>query len=524
MGRKRITIDPVTRIEGHLKIEVEVKGKKVVDAWSSGTMARGFEALLTGRDPRDAPWVTSRFCGVCYSVHQYASVMALDEAFGAQVPWGGTLLRNLSMGAEYLYDHILHFYQLTALDYIDVMAIADYQGRDAGLLEVKDKVLGLVAAGDTSPFTPRNAPDEFCVRDPEVVTTAVAHYIQALAVNAHARNMGAIFGGRTPHYQSLVVGGSTQLPDLNMVAKFRTMLDEVADFVDDVYLPDVLAFGTGPLMPLAEAGIGAGHLNYLSYGGFKMDPQGKELLFPPGFIRGLDPSGLAVEPFDPARVTESVKHAWYKQAEPLHPFDGEQIFDLDREGAYSFVKAPRYDDLPVEVGPLARMLIAGNPTLLDLVAKGVKPGVVARHASRAIETRLVVDACYRWLDMLTEELTSPDFKIHDSAHWAPPEQGQGAGFSEAPRGALGHWIKVKDKKIENYQAVVPSTWMASPRDEAGARGQYEESLIGCPVDDVDNPINVLRIIRSFDPCLGCAIHIIDPDSNELRRYVIDKGC
>ncbi len=517
MGKQRITIDPVTRIEGHLKIEVEVKNGKVVDAWSSGTMARGFEAMLTGKDPRDAPYVTSRFCGVCFSVHQYASIMALDEAFGATVPWAGTLLRNLSMGAEYLYDHILHFYQLTALDYIDIMAIAEYQGSDAGLNAVKGKILGLVGAKDTFPLTPRYEPDEYCVKDPEVVTSAVKHYIDALAINAKARNMGAIFGGRTPHYQSLVVGGCTQYPDLNMVAKFRTMLDEVAAFIKDIYIPDVMAFGTGPLMPLAKAGLGGGHLNYLSYGSFMMDPEGKEKLWPAGFIKELDLDNM--QAFDQQKITESVKYGWYNGS-TAHPYDGKQEFNLDKKGAYSFVKAPRYEGASVEVGPLARMLVAKDPTLLDLVGKGVKPGVVARHASRAIETQQVVDACYKWLDLLTAEIVKPGFEIHDTDHWQPPAEGQGAGFFEAPRGALGHWIKVKDKKIENYQAVVPSTWNASPRDDAGVRGQYEESLIGCPVPDVDNPINVARIIRSFDPCLGCAIHIIDPDSNELKKFVV----
>jgi hydrogenase large subunit len=204
MGKK-ITVDPITRIEGHLGITVEVEDGKVKDAWSSGTMARGFETLLKGRDPRDAPFVTSRFCGVCYSVHQMASIRCLDDAFGAKVPWGGTLLRNLAMGAEYIYDHVLHFYHLTALDYLDIMAVAEYQGKDKELNAVKDKVVGLVQSKDTFPLTPRYKPDEWCVRDPEMVISAVKHYIDALSMQAKARNMGAIFGGRQPHYQSLVV-------------------------------------------------------------------------------------------------------------------------------------------------------------------------------------------------------------------------------------------------------------------------------------------------------------------------------
>ncbi len=517
----RITVDPITRIEGHLKVEVEIENGKVVNAWSSGTMARGIEQLLRGRDPRDASYVTSRYCGVCYSVHQLCSAYALDDAFGAKVPVGGTLLRNLVMGAEYIYDHILHFYHLTALDYLDIMAIANYKGKDKQLNEVKDKIVALVKSKDTYPLTPRYKPDEFCVNDPEIVTSAVKHYIDALSMQAKARNMGAIFGGRQPHYQSIVAGGFTQLPDINQVLRFKTMLDEQARFVDEVYYPDVMAFGTGPLMPLAKMGLGAGHLNYLSYGALKIKPPKKDLLFPPGVIIGLDPSNIKVRPFDQRKITESVTYAWYKGDKPLHPYEGKTIFNLERKDAYTFVKAPRYDGYSMEVGPLARMLIAKNPTLLKLIKQGVKPGAVARHASRAIETKLIIEACYQWIDQLLTEMTKPGFKIHDTGHWEIPDEGQGAGFYEPPRGALGHWIKIHNKKIENYQTVVPTTWNASPRDEKGVRGQYEESLIGVPVPDPDNPINIVRVIRSFDPCLACAIHLIDPQTNEVKKFIVE---
>jgi hydrogenase large subunit len=517
---RKITIDPITRIEGHLKVEVEIENGKVKDAWSSGTMARGFEALLKGKDPRDAPFVTSRFCGVCHSVHQLASSRALDEAFGAKVPWGGTLLRNLVMGAQYIYDHLLHFYQLSALDYIDIMATAKYNGQDKDLLAVKDKIAGLVAQRDTHPLAPRYTPDEFSVKDPDIVIAAVKHYIDALKIHAQARNMGAIFGGRTPHYQNIVVGGVTSYPDINQVARFRTMLDEQARFINEVYIPDVLFLGTGPLWKLAETGLGGGHSNYLSYGAFEKDPAGRDLLFPAGVITALNPANIQVDPLDPNQITESVKYSWYKENKPVHPYKGEQVFNLDKKEAYSFVKAPRYDGKPMEVGPLARMLVAKNPDLLGLVKKGAKPGAVARHAARAIETKLVAEACYRWCDDLLDAMTKPGFKIHDAEHWDPPIRGMGAGFYEAPRGALGHWIKIENKNIENYQAVVPSTWNASPRCEKGARGQYEEALIGAPVPDPENPINVVRIIRSFDPCLACAVHLIDPQTNEIRKFIV----
>jgi Ni,Fe-hydrogenase I large subunit len=398
MGKK-IVIDPVTRIEGHLKIEVEIENGKVKDAWSSGTMARGIELLLKGKDPRDASYVTSRICGVCYSVHQLCSVYALDDAFGAKVPTGGTLLRNLVMGAQYIYDHPLHFYHLSALDYLDIMAIANYKGKDKDLTALKDKIVGLVKSNDTYPLTPRYKPDEYCVNDPDTVITAVKHYIDALSMQAKARNMGAIFGGRQPHYQSIVVGGFTQLPDIKQLMQFRTMLEEQAKFINEVYIPDVLAFGTGPLLPLAKLGVGGGHYNYLSYGALQEKPPKKELLFPAGVIKKMDPANIKVEPFDADKITEAVNYAWYKNQKPLHPSEGETVYNLDKKNAYSFVKAPRYDNMPMEVGPLARLLVARNPDLLNLVGKGVKPGAVARHAARALETGLVVDACCKWCEL-----------------------------------------------------------------------------------------------------------------------------
>ncbi len=516
---KRITVDPVTRIEGHLKIEVELENGKVKDAWSSGTMARGFEALLTGKDPRDASWVTSRFCGVCFSVHTMASAAALDEAFGAEVPDGGRILRNLIMASEYLYDHIIHFYHLTALDYLDIMAIANYKGKDAELLAVKDKIVSLVKRGDTHPLTPRYEPDDFSVADPDIVIMAVKHYLDALKIQVTAKNMGAILGGRAPHFQTIVVGGVTQVPSVDQLGRFKSMLAEVTAFIKNVYMKDVLLFATGPLFPLAKLGVGGGHLNYLSYGSFPEDSSGKNLFFKPGVIKnGNIPNP---EEFDQQKITESVKHAWYRAKDPVHPYEGEQVFDLNKSDAYSFVKAPRYDGMPFEVGPQARMFIMQEPNLMGLVKAGVKPGAVARHGARMLETVMLADQMQVWLGELIDLMGKPGFKVHDTANYEPPNSGEGSGYYEAPRGALGHWIKIKDKKIENYQAVVPSTWNASPRDEKGQRGQYEESLIGTPVPDPENPINIVRVIRSFDPCLACAVHVIHPRTNEILKFRIE---
>lgn len=520
---QKITIDPITRIEGHLKIEVEIENGKVKDAWSTGTSARGFEALLLGKDPRDAPFVVSRFCGICFSVHQVASARALETASGAQVPTGGFHLRNLIMGAEYIYDHMLHFYHLSALDYIDIMAVANYNGKDRELNNVKGNVMELVRKNDVFPLTPRYKPDEYCISDPEAVTHAVKHYLDALRMQVRAKNMGAIWGGRTPHYQTIVPGGFTQYPDINQVVRFRSMLDDLNVFVTQVYIPDVMAFGTGPLLPLAKSGFGAGHPNYLAFGTSAMDETGKAPLNKPGVIKGFtDASSIKVDAFDQNKITESVHSSWYKEDVPRHPREGEQVFDLERKDAYSFVKSPRYDNMPMELGPLARALIDQNPTILGLMKnQGVKPGVVARHAARALEAKRSIDAMYSWLDELTAAMTKPGFKIHDTEHWEPPAEGEGAGFFEAPRGALGHWIRIEDHKIANYQAVVPSTWMASPRDERGVRGQYEEALIGVPVPDPENPINIVRVIRSFNPCLACAVHIIDPKTNELCKFIVE---
>ncbi len=515
-----IVIDPITRIEGHLKITVEVTDGVVTDAHSAGTMYRGIEKLLEGKDPRDASFITSRACGVCFSVHTMASSRALDAAFGAVVPDGGRILRNLMMGAEYLYDHILHFYHLTALDYIDTARVLEYAGSDADLLGIRDKIAALAEAGDVHPLLPAYTPDEHCVTDPETVTTLVSHYLQALQIQMRAKRMGAIFGGRVPHFQSIVVGGVTKLPTVAEITQFRSLLTEITGFINDVYVPDVVALGTGPLLGLATDNFGVSHPNYLAYGAFDQQTGGNPLL-PGGVITGLDPSNLVVDALDETAITESVRYAYYDGATPLHPSVGETDANPDAAEAYSWCKAPRYGGLPYEVGPLARGLIMAEPRLMDLVGQGVMPGTVARHAARAFETTLIADAMADWLDELEAGVGAAGFAVHDTAHWDPPASASGYGLYDAPRGALGHWLSIENSVIDRYQMVVPSTWNASPRDESGARGPYEESLIGTPVPDENNPINVVRTIRSFDPCLGCAVHLVDPDERELRRFVVD---
>lgn len=514
----KVVIDPVTRIEGHLRVEVEVDNGKVTDAHIIGTMYRGFEAMLRGRDPRDATYVTERICGVCAGSHGWASSLALDKAFGANVPAGGRILRNLILGAMWLHDHPLHFYHLSALDYIDVMAVAKYQGKDPGLLTVKDKITKLVQAGDTAPLTPRYKPDEFSVNDPELVTTAVAHYLKALEMQAKAKKMSALFAGKQPHQSSIVVGGVTMLPNIESVEQFRSMLLEQLDFIEKTYLPDVLTFGTGPLLPLAQAGVGGGNLNFLSFGAFARDDAGKDLFLKAGVIR--DGNLVNILPVDEKQIAEDVQYSWYKANSDKSPYGEDTIPDLDKKDAYSFVKAPRYDGVPMEVGPLARMLVMQPQGLMDLIGRyGIKPGAVARHAARAYETLLLAKEMLNWVDALEKEMGS-NFRIHDTEHWEAPATGQGSGLVEAPRGALGHFVKIADHKIENYQMVVPTTWNFSSRDDKGVRGPVEQALIGVPVPDSENPINIVRVIRSLDPCLACAVHLIDPVTNDIKKFQI----
>jgi len=516
---QKIVIDPITRIEGHLAIEVEVENGKVKNAWSKGTMFRGFEVLLKGKDPRDASYVTDRVCGVCSGSHQWASALCLDDAFDANVPDGGRLVRNLILGAQWLHDHPLHFYHLSALDYIDVMAVAKYSGNDPGLNAVKDKIVKLVKAQDTAPLTPRYEPDDFSVNDPELVTMAVAHYLKALEMQAKAKKMAAILGGKMPHSASIVVGGVTMYPEMQYLDQYRSLLVEQIGFIENVYVKDVLTFGTGPLLPLAQAGIGASAGHYLSFGAFQNSGDNKDLLYPAGVI--FDDKFDDVKPVDTDLIKEHVEHSWYDDNKGLHPSEGETAVNPDKKDAYSFIKAPRYEGRAMEVGPLARMLVAKPEAFMKLVTDhGVKPGAVARHAARAVETITLAHQMVKWLDELTNLVASGKCKIHATATWEGPENSKGVGLTEAPRGALGHWIDIKGRKIENYQLVVPSTWNLSPRDNNDILGPVEQALIGTPVPDVDNPLNIVRIVRSFDPCISCAVHVIEPSSNRILEFQI----
>jgi hydrogenase large subunit len=519
-----VSIDPVTRIEGHLRIDVEVENGAVKDAWSSGTMFRGLEMLIQGKHPWDAQQVMERICGVCPLIHGTAASYALDDAMKAALPDNARTIRNLCLAANYLQSHILHFYHLQALDYIDVTAVTKYSGGNAALNLLRDKITALVAAGDPYPFLPRYESPDYIggpggPGDPNLATELVGHYVQAFEMRKKAQEMLSIFYGRMPSFVGTIPGGVTQPPTISNITAFRARLAELRQWINEVYLQDVLTVaGVPDYAAFLKAGDSGG--NYLAYGGFDQDQKGTDKFFPRGTIYGNDV--MNVQGFDEQKIAESVQYSWYTPAcEGLNPKNGKTDPDLEKKDAYSFLKAPRYDGKPMEVGPLARQLVkkpdvfVNLATKLGLLTPPLQFGILPRTAARVIEAVLLSDEMDKWLDQLV-----PGAPIWDPKGKEIPDSSYGRGLVEGPRGALGHWIQIDGKKTKNYQAVVPTTWNASPRDKSGNRGPIETSLIGLPVPDVNNPINVVRCVRSFDPCLACAIHIIHPEHNGVKEFRI----
>lgn len=467
-GKKiKIAIDPVSRIEGHLKAEVEVAGGRVVDAHVTGGMYRGFEQILIGRDPRDATQITQRICGVCPTAHATASALALDDAFGVELTDNGRIARNLILGANYLQSHILHFYHLAALDYCN--------------------------GPDTAPFIPRYANNDMRLPK-EINDVAVGQYLEALEIRKICHEMVALLGGKMPHVQGIVVGGSTEIPTREALDAYAVRFKKVKQFVLEKYVPLVYLLA-GPYGDLLKTGTG--HKNLVSWGVFPLDDKGNTLLKSGVYTDGKDYE------VNPALIREFVKYSWFDDATTgLNPTEGKTVPDLNKRGAYSFIKSPRYNGKPHEGGPLARMW-ATNP---ELSATGRKElgvtrlrdigdacfSILGRHVARAEETALVAMAVEEWLSQAQpgKETFVP----------APvPDSAEGLGLTEAPRGALLHYIEIKDRKIANYQVTSATIWNANPRDDMGQRGPIEEALIGVPVPDVENPVNVGRLIRSFDP-------------------------
>ena len=561
-----VVVDPVTRIEGHLRIEAEVDGGAVREAWSSSTMFRGVEIILKGRDPRDAWAFTQRICGVCTTVHAIASIRAVENAIGAHPPPNARLLRNLIIASQCVQDHVIHFYHLHALDWVDIVsALSADPARTAALAQsisdwplssaqyftgVRDRLKGFVDRGQLGPFANAYWGHPAYKLPPEANLMAVAHYLEALDWQRKFIRMHAILGGKNPHLQSFLVGGmatpidpdSQSALNVGTIAELRELTAKARDFVTRVYLPDLLAVAS---FYKDWAGYGAGVGNYMVYGEYPEDDGAQPQLFlPSGVIRKRDLS--KVEALDPAKITEQVKHSWYEYAggddQALHPFKGETkpkytgptppYERLDTQAKYSWLKSPRYEGEPMEVGPLARMLVAfasGHARVQELVKGALgKLGVGAealfstlgRVAARGIETQVLAEKIEDWVDALAQNMGRRELRIHDNAKWEPatwPRECSGAGFHEAPRGALGHWVHIRNGEIANYQCIVPSTWNAGPRDATGRRGPYEEALLGTPVADAAQPLEILRTVHSFDPCMACGVHVVDARRREVAR-------
>jgi Ni,Fe-hydrogenase I large subunit len=564
----RIAIDPITRIEGHLRIEAQVDGGVVSDAWSSSTMFRGMEVVLRGRDPRDAWLFAQRICGVCTTVHALASVRAVEDALGIEIPDNARLIRNIIAGTQWVQDHVIHFYHLHALDWVDVMsALKADPGQTAKLAQsispwpkssrdyfkgVQDRLKAFAASGSSlGLFTNGYWGHPDYRLPPAANLMAVAHYLEALDWQREYIKVQAILGAKNPHPQTYLVGGmaipvdptsQAALNDERLEAQ-REMLVFAKTFVDQVYIPDLLAIGAAYK---DWAKYGAGNGNYLCYGDYPTSGTHDPASFwmPRGMIEKRDLTHVL--PLDEKLIGEYVTRSWYTYAEgdhvAKHPYDGETTPQytgpkppyefLKTDAKYSWVKSPRYDDKAMEVGPLARMLVgyAGGHAQIrkavdaTLAALGIPlPALfstLGRVVARGIETQLMAEQVLAWHDELVGNIKGGDLRVHDGRRWEPstwPAESAGWGAHEGPRGSLGHWIRIKNGAVANYQAVVPTTWNASPRDPAGVRGPYEASLIGTPVADPNRPLEILRTVHSFDPCMACAVHVTDPGGRLIVR-------
>ncbi len=572
MAKKHLVVDPITRIEGHLRIEAIIDENNVVtDAYASSTMFRGIEEILKGRDPRDCGLLAMRICGVCTGTHYQRSIEAVEHAFNVTIPKNARLVRNLVQGALYLHDHIVHFYHLHALDWVDITealkadpkaAVAEAQkwaalsgerpwnASEDVYAEVQSRVTRYVKQGRLGIFGNAYWGSKGFKLTPEQNLIGLSHYLDALEIQRELGKMMAIFGGKNPHPQSFVVGGVTCVQDIKnpaRIAEFKQLLKKGRKFCKQSYLPDVYMAGT---MYADEAleGIGGGLGNYMSYGGFNQDDlpfYESSKLFPSGIVMNRDLS--KVFEVDQTKITEDVTHAWYEGETNLHPYEGKTIPNytgfgkkedniayLDTENKYSWIKSPLYDDERMEVGPLARMVVGvakGDERISKYVTAFLKQGnlpikvlfsTVGRTAARAIESEMMADVMMEWIDELAANTANGDLSTWTEFDFDNvSKDAQGFGMEEAPRGGLGHWIKIKDGKVANYQAVVPSTWNAAPRDYKGRLGAYESSLIGTKVANPDQPLEILRTVHSFDPCIACAVHIIDTNGKELGVYKVD---
>lgn len=560
---KTITIDPITRIEGHLRIDCRIDNGKVEKAWSSGQMFRGIETILKGRDPRDAWLYTQRLCGVCTTVHAMASVRAVENALNLPIPKNAQFIRNMIIAAHGIHDHIVHFYHLSALDWVDIVSALQADVKQASsiaqslspwhsngvqeLRAVQDKLKGFVNTGQLGIFQNGYWGHPAMKLPPEINLIAAAHYLQAFEYQRYANQIVTILGSKTPHIQNLAVGGVANPinPDSQSALNFerlyyiKSLMDKLGDFIKNVYMIDVCAVAAHYPDWLS---YGAGVVNYLSVPDFPEDEKGTVFGTPGGYIPDGDVtkfreiSTFGDEMFKKS-VKESIKHSWYDGDWSRHPWEEEtepKPGEFDENGRYSWVKAPNFMDKPAQVGPLANVLamyVSGHEATRKYAAlalekvsalAGIKAGVehlhstLGRHATRAIRCAVLYETLNKNYNLLINNISSGDTESFNQPVFPSGEQ-RGFGFHEAPRGTLSHWIVIKNGKIENYQCVVPSTWNAGPRGQEDAPGPYEASLVGNPVADETQPLEVLRTVHSFDPCLACAIHLHDNKNQDIVK-------
>ena len=567
---ERIVIDPITRIEGHLRVEAVIEGGKIKDAYSSGTMVRGIENIVRDRDPRDAWVFVGRVCGVCTSIHSLCSVRAVEHALDITIPPNAEMVRNIMEAVLYMHDHTVHFYQLHALDWVDIVSGLKADPQKAALLAqqlspwakntegyfkaTQDRLKKFVASGQLGIFSNGYWGHPAYKLTPEQNLIATVHYLEALEWQKEIVKVHAVFGGKNPH-PNFLVGGMPCSIDLNeansinaeRLALVKQKLQEGKDFIDQVYIPDLLMIAG--VYKDEWSKIGGGVSNYLSYGDFPLHGYAgiEDFMSPRGIV--LDRDLSKVHPVDansPDEIKEYIYHSWYKYTEGdkagLHPYDGETNLEytgpklpykhLNVEDKYSWIKTPRWKEKPMEVGPLARLVVAyaagKEPqktavdnvlAALDLPASALF-STLGRTAARGIETQLVAGWALEFFDQLMKNLENGDSRMANPVMWENenwPKKAQGVGLTEAPRGALAHFIVMENNRVKNYQMVVPTTWNASPRDENGNLSPYESALIGTPVHDANQPLEILRTIHSFDPCLACAVHLYDEEGKYVHQ-------
>jgi hydrogenase large subunit len=564
---QRIVVDPVTRIEGHLRIEAEIQNGIIVDAFSSGTMVRGLEIILKDRDPRDAWAFTERVCGVCTTVHALSSVRAVENAIGIVIPQNAELIRNLMFAAQFMQDHVIHFYHLHALDWVDVVSalsaapeatselaqsISNWPKSSPGYFsDLQKRLTKFVESGQLGIFANGYWGHRAYKLPAEVNLIGMAHYLEALQWQKEIIKIHTIFGGKNPHPNYLVGGVpcSLNLNNSNAInaerlAMVSNLLSDAKTFIDQVYIPDLMAIAS---YYKDWGAIGGGVPNYLAFGDLPVNgfSDVEAFKFPRGIILDRNLSEVvSLDASDADQIQEQIAHSYYdyEGSDSKHPWEGETNLNytgpkppyeqLNVEGKYSWLKTPRWKGKPMEVGPLSRVLVgyaSGREDFTEVVnwalTKLAVPvdalfSTLGRTAARGLETVLVAGWAQEFYDSLLANIKNGDRRTFNNEFWEPhtwPSTARGVGLSEAPRGALSHWIVIKDGRIDNYQMVVPSTWNASPRDGAGQLSAYESALIGTPIADPENPLEILRTIHSFDPCIACAVHLYDEHGSYLHH-------